>query len=115
MIRQWANFFSRWDVILCPPAPVSVLKHDHEPNIMIRTLDVNGTKRPYLDFLHWAALAAGGNLPATVAPVGFTPDGMPRGVQIIGPMMEDRTPVAVSQMLEAMQGGFRASPLALGV
>jgi amidase len=106
MIRQWASFFTRWDVILCPPAPVSALKHDHEPNIMIRTLDVNGEKRPYLDFLHWAALAAGGNLPATVAPVGFTPDGMPMGVQIIGPMMEDRTPVAVSAMLEAIQGGF---------
>jgi amidase len=106
MIRQWASFFTRWDVILCPPAPVSALKHDHEPNIMMRTLDVNGVKRPYLDFLHWAALAVGGNLPATVAPVGFTPDGMPRGVQIIGPMMEDRTPVAVSAMLEAIQGGF---------
>ncbi len=113
MIRQWASFFSRWDVILCPPAPVSALRHDHEPNIMIRTLDVNGGKRPYLDFLHWAALAAGGNLPATVAPTGFTQDGMPMGVQIIGPMMEDRTPVAVSAMLEAMQGGFRAPPMEL--
>jgi amidase len=115
MIRQWASFFTRWDVILCPPAPVSALKHDHEPNIMIRTLDVNGGKRPYLDFLHWAALAAGGNLPATVAPAGFTQDGMPMGVQIIGPMMEDRTPVAVSRMLETLQGGFKISPAALGV
>jgi amidase len=115
MIRQWASFFSRWDVILCPPAPVSALKHDHEPNIMIRTLDVNGEKRPYLDFLHWAALAAGGNLPATVAPAGFTQDGMPMGVQIIGPMMEDRTPVAVSRMLETLQGGFKISPAGLGV
>jgi amidase len=115
MIRQWASFFTRWDVILCPPAPVSTLKHDHEPNIMARALDVNGGKRPYLDFLHWAALAAGGNLPATVAPAGFTPDGMPRGVQIIGPMMEDLTPIAVSQMLETLQGGFRVSPAALGV
>jgi amidase len=113
MIRQWASFFTRWDVILCPPAPVSSLKHDHEPNIMIRTLDVNGGKRPYLDFLHWAALAAGGNLPATVAPAGFTPEGMPRGVQIIGPMMEDRTPMAVSAMLETLQGGFQVSPSAL--
>jgi amidase len=113
MIRQWAGFFTRFDVILCPPAPVSALRHDHEPNIMVRTLDVNGETVPYLNFLHWAALAAGGNLPATVAPAGFTPDGMPRGVQIIGPMMEDRTPLAVSGMLEGLQGGFRAPPIAL--
>ncbi len=110
LIRQWAAFFARWDVILCPPAPVSVLRHDHEPNIMARTLEVNGVPLPYLNFLHWAALAAGGNLPATAAPAGFTPDGMPRGVQIIGPMLEDRTPIAVSAMLERLQGGFKAPP-----
>ncbi len=115
LIRQWAAFFQRFDVILCPPAPVSALRHDHEPNIMARRLDVNGTPVPYLNFLHWAALAAGGNLPATVAPAGFTPDGMPRGVQIIGPMLEDRTPIAVSAMLEAAQGGFRAPPMVLAI
>jgi len=114
LIRQWAAFFRQWDVVLCPPAPVSVLRHDHDPNIMNRTFDVNGEALPYLNFLHWAALAAGGNLPATVAPAGLTPEGMPRGVQIIGPLMEDRTPIAVSAMLERLQGGFLAPPLAAG-
>jgi amidase len=111
LMRQWAAFFSQWDVVLCPPAPVSALRHDHNPNIMARTLDVNGTAVPYLNFLHWAALAAGGNLPATVAPAGFTPVGMPSGVQIVGPFMEDRTPIAVSAMLERIQGGFVPPPL----
>jgi amidase len=111
LIRQWAAFFDKWDVILCPPAPVASLRHDHEPNIMARTLDVDGGQVPYLNFLHWAALAAGGNLPATVAPAGLTPEGMPRGVQIIGPFMQDRTPIAVSAMLEAIQGGFRPPPI----
>ncbi|MGL4637836.1 MAG: amidase family protein [Beijerinckiaceae bacterium] len=111
LIRQWAAFFTRYDVVLCPPAPVAALPHDHEPNIMIRTLDVNGEKIPYLNFLHWASLATGSNLPATVSPAGMTPDGMPRGVQIIGPMMEDRTPIAVSMMLEKLQGGYHAPPM----
>jgi amidase len=111
IIRQLAVFFSQYDVILCPPAPVASLAHDHEPNIMARTLNVNGAKVPYLNFLHWAALAAVGNLPATVAPVGFTPEGMPRGVQIIGPPMEDRTPIAVSIMLEHLQGGYKIPPV----
>jgi amidase len=110
LIRQWAAFFEKWDVVLCPPAPVSALRHDHEPNIMNRSLDVNGQAIPYLNFLHWAAPAAAGNLPATVAPAGLTPEGMPRGVQIIGPALEDRTPIAVSGMLEALQGGFKPPP-----
>ncbi|MFM9975693.1 MAG: amidase family protein [Beijerinckiaceae bacterium] len=111
LIRQWAVFFQKYDVVLCPPAPVASLRHDHEPNIMIRTLDVNGQKRPYLDYLHWAALASGANLPAAVVPVGFSSDTMPRAVQIIGPAMEDRTPVAVAMMLQGLQGGFHAPGL----
>jgi amidase len=114
LVRQWATFFSQWDVVLCPPAPVSALPHDHDPNIMARTINVNGEALPYLNFLHWAALAAGGNLPATVTPAGLTPEGMPRGVQIIGPWMEDRTLIAVSAMLERLQGGFLAPPMARG-
>jgi amidase len=115
LFRQWSVFFSQWDVVLCPHAPVSALRHDHDPNIMARTLDVNGEALPYLNFLHWAALAAGGNLPAAVAPAGLTTEGMPRGVQIIGPFMEDRTPIAVSAMLERLQGGFRPPPLVEGL
>ncbi len=115
LFRQWSAFFSQWDVVLCPPAPVTALRHDHDPNIMARTLDVNGEALPYLNFLHWAALAAGGNLPAAVAPAGLTTEGMPRGVQIIGPFMEDRTPIAVSAMLERLQGGFRPPPLVEGL
>jgi amidase len=111
LIRQWAAFFEKHDVVLCPPAPVACLRHDHEPNIMARTLDINGSKRPYLDFLHWAAPAAAGNLPAAIGPAGFTWDGMPRGVQIIGPTMEDRTPVAVAALLQDLQGGFKAPPI----
>jgi amidase len=115
IIRQCAVFFSQYDVLLCPPAPVAALPHDHDPNIMVRSLDVNGVKVPYLNFLHWAALAAVGNLPATVAPVGFTIDGMPRGVQIVGPAMEDRTPIAVSIMLEKLQNGYKAPPCIRGI
>jgi amidase len=110
LIRQWAAFFQRFDVLLCPAAPVASLRHDHEPNIMKRILPINGGSAPYLDFLHWAAPAAGANLPAAVGPAGYTAEGMPRGVQIIAPFMEDLTAVAVAGMLQEMQGGFRPPP-----
>jgi amidase len=112
IIRQWASFFERFDVVLCAPAPVAALRHDHEPNILARLLDIDGTPVPYLNFLHWAAPAAVGNLPAATAPAGLTAEGMPRGVQIIGPFMEDRTPIAVAAMLERAIGGFRPPDIA---
>ncbi len=110
--RQWAQFFTRFDVVLCPPAPVSFLPHQDDPNVMARTIEVDGAPRPYLDFLLWAGLAAGCDLPAASAPCGFTPEGMPRGVQIIAPLMEDRTASATAGMIQDAFGGFRAPPLA---
>ncbi|WP_158817274.1 amidase family protein [Methylocapsa sp. S129] len=97
--RHWARFFERFDIVLCPPAPVGAIRHDHRPDVHQRTLDVDGIARPYLDFLHWSALSSGPGLPATAAPVGLGPDGMPRGVQIIAAMDEDLTAIAAAAMI----------------
>lgn len=110
--RRWARFFESWDVVLCPPAPVGWLAHDHEPDIHARTLSVDGEPRPYLDFLVWAALASGADLPAVSAPVTMSERGTPLGVQIIAAHAEDRTAIAVARMLEAITGGWRAPPMA---
>ena len=112
MKRKWAQFFQRYDAVLCPPAPVGAIVHDHGPDFFARSLSVNGEAHPYLDFLKWASLATGADLPAAVAPVMLGPDGLPRGVQIITAAHEDRTAVAVAAMIEALGGGFRAPPLA---
>jgi len=97
--RDWARFFERFDILLCPPAPVGAIPHDHRPDIHQRVLQVDGIARPYLDFLHWSALASGAGLPATVAPVGFGPDRLPRGVQIIAAMGKDMTAIAAAAMI----------------
>jgi amidase len=97
--RHWARFFERFDVVLCPPAPVGAIRHDHRPDIHQRVLEVDGVARPYLDFLHWSSLASGPGLPATVAPVGVGSDGMPRGVQIVAAMDEDLTAIAAAAMI----------------
>jgi amidase len=97
--RRWARFFERFDVVLCPPAPVGAIAHDHRPDVHQRVIEVDGSARPYLDFLQWSALASGPGLPASVAPVGLAADGLPRGVQIIAAMGEDLTAVAVAAMV----------------
>ncbi|HEY1888054.1 MAG TPA: amidase, partial [Roseiarcus sp.] len=48
-------------------------------------------------------------LPATVIPIGVT-DGLPVGVQIIGPEFEDRTPLAFARLIEREFGGFVPPP-----
>ena len=104
--RQWARFFVNYDVVLCPPAPVLAIPHDHSPDIHARVLDVDGEKRPYLDFLVWGSLATGADLPAACAPVGFSSEGLPRGVQIIAAAGEDMMAIAVAGMIERACGGY---------
>ena len=39
-------------------------------------------------------------LPSTCVPVGRTEGGLPVGVQIIGPYLEDRTTIALAGLIE---------------
>jgi amidase len=109
--RQWARFFESYDVLLCPPAPVAAIPHDHAPDVHARTLDIDGTSVPYLDLLKWGSLASGADLPAAAAPVTRTMAGLPVGVQIIAAKGDDRTAVAVAGMLEAVGCRYEPPPI----
>lgn len=62
----------------------------------------------YSDQLVWAGIASAPGLPATVAPVGRSPEGLPIGVQILGPMFEDRKPIRFAELIEREFVGFTA-------
>src|SRR5690606_4762015 len=97
---QRAAFFAASDSVLLPPAPVAAIPHDQAPDIHARTIDVNGTQRPYFDFLLWSSLASAAHLPAVVAPVMRTAAGLPTGVQIVATEWADATAIAVARLLE---------------
>jgi amidase len=103
--HQWAMLFKEWDVVLCPPMPTPAFKHDRA-EASARRLDVDGQTLPYDNNFVWAAPATAAGLPATVAPIGRTDSGLPIGVQIIGPNLEDLTPIQFAQLLEQAYGGF---------
>ena len=105
-----AEFFTRVDAILMPVAMVPAIPHDHSEPFPQRVIEVNGAARPYTDLMAWIALASVTHLPATVVPVGRTASGLPVGVQIVGPYLEDRTTLAVGRLMEEQLGGFVAPP-----
>lgn len=85
--------------------------HDHRERPE-RQLVVNGLAEEFN--LHvpgfWAAIATLPYLPATSAPAGRTPGGMPVGVQIVGPYLEDRTTIEFARLLAETTEGFVPPP-----
>ncbi|MET9267435.1 amidase [Amycolatopsis sp. NPDC004079] len=110
--RRWAEFFRDVDVLLCPVSPTAAFPHDQrpDPSWSLRTLRINGSDRPYREMLPWISLSSLNYLPAAVAPVGATRDGLPVGVQVIAPHLHDRTAVRFAQCLAEAIGGFRRPP-----
>ncbi|MFG2403492.1 amidase [Streptomyces brevispora] len=104
----WRQLFAEFDAVVCPITPTPAFPHDHTPNPMERRIDIEGAEYPYFDQLVWAGLPTMPGLPATAVPAGRSPEGLPVGVQLIGPMFEDRTPLRLAELLEREIGGFRA-------
>ncbi|MBA3905970.1 MAG: amidase [Pseudonocardiales bacterium] len=104
----WRQLFAEFDVVVCPITPTPAFPHDHSPNPMERRIDIDGVEHPYFDQLVWAGLATLPGLPATAVPAGRSPEGLPVGVQLIGPAFEDRTPLRLAELLEQKIGGFEA-------
>ena len=106
----WHEFFKRFDVLLTPVAATPAFLHDRNPNRDERTVKVNGKSVPYAEQLFFAGLASLSYLPATAAPIGLTTEGLPVGLQIVGPEGEDPTTIEFARLLAAEIGGFVPPP-----
>jgi amidase len=100
-LRQaWLPFFENHDAFLMPVDFLPAFPHDHSEPEAARLLATPEGKRHYWDQLFWISFATVTGLPATVAPVGLTSGGLPVGIQIMGPWLEDATPIFVAEALE---------------
>ncbi|MFI9407092.1 amidase [Nocardia sp. NPDC052316] len=106
--QGWRQLFGEFDAVVCPITPTPAFPHDHNGGLEARLIDIDGVDYPYFDQLVWAGVATMPGLPATAVPAGRSPEGLPVGVQIIGPMFEDRTPLRLAELLEQEIGGFQA-------
>ena len=98
------------DVFLCPVNFAPAFPHDDRP-FEQRTIATPEGERPYNDQPFWISHASLAGLPAVSAPVGRTPDGLPVGAQIMGPLYEDDTAITFAELLAEVIGGYEPSPL----
>ena len=61
---------------------------------------VDNDERPYFEQVFWAGIAIASYLPSTVIPTGLTEEGLPIGIQIIGPEYGDLKTISLAKLLE---------------
>jgi len=104
---RWHEFFQNYDVVLAPVTPTTAFPQDQR-KFSERMLRVDNVEIPYFKQVFWAGLSGVVYLPSTVIPTGLNPQGLPIGVQLIGPEYGDLITIGIAAALE--QDGFRFEP-----
>jgi amidase len=107
LIASWQRFLSEWDVLLCPVAMTAAFPHCETGAPQV----VDGVEVNY-----WRQIGFTGpfNLtghPAVVIPIGFDPDGLPIGIQIVARRWEEERLLATAALLAEVAGPFEAPDL----
>ena len=103
---MWEEFFASFDVLICPVVFTTAFDHNHEPDMYNRTITVDGVDRKYFELTVWPSVATLPQLPSVAIPIGHNAEGLPIGVQVIGPYLEDYTPIAFAQAIEGVCSGY---------
>ena len=110
-LRDWdvlkqgmATYFSRYDLLLCPTFPLPAYPHGvDELTIAGETLP---TRHVNKSALAWNLTGS----PDVSVPFGWSSDGLPIGVQIVGRHLEEATVLSAAAALERMRGDSSRHP-----
>lgn len=95
----------KYPVLICPTAAIPAFRHGE------REWRVEGKTVKYLDawsYCEWFNLLG---FPAAVVPMGYSEQGLPIGVQIVGRPWEEEVVLAIAARLEKDGGRRKAPPL----
>jgi amidase len=106
----WQAHFRDQDAFLMPAHFVPAFAHAHLPSWRERKIDTPEGKREYSDVLRWVSIPTLTGCPATIVPVGLTKQGLPVGLQIMGPFLEDGTTISLAGLIADVLGGFQPPP-----
>jgi amidase len=117
LVSSLENFFDEWDVWLCPVSCTPAYRHikpkryfgpyalydreilvDNEP---VNYLVANGSYTTVFNLT---------GSPVVVIPIGYTKDGVPIGVQIVGKRWHDMELLGFAQQIDEVAAAFRNPP-----
>ena len=102
----WEAFFGDWDALLCPVAMIPAFPHWPTD----APLPVDGTLEPYWRIIgHCGPFNLTGH-PVVVIPAGRDPDGLPIGVQVVGPRWGEARLLRIAAAIAEVAGPFQRPP-----
>ena len=110
LTQRWESFFRDVDLLICPMA----FGPAFERTKIGTRISFGGEDMPYLDYV-WpftACFNASGN-PALNIPLGLNPDGLPLGVQVVGPWWSEPELIRFANLSAGLTPGFIPPPLSV--
>ena len=96
VFHQFRELFDRYDLLLTPAAPVRPY-----PVVMNFPQEINGrTFENYIDWIAPAFLITLVSLPAGSVPAGKTREGLPVGLQIVGPRFDEPRILGLAKLIQ---------------
>jgi amidase len=96
LFQRFARFFEQYDLLITPQSPVKQF-----PVEMNFPTLINGKKLDnYTDWIAGSFLITLMSLPAGSVPAGQTSDGLPVGIQIVGPRFEEPLILSVMKLVQ---------------
>ena len=106
---KWRAFFARFDILVTPMTLIPAFDHPTIPPNR-RRLHIDGQECGFDYLTFYPSLATLAGQPGTAFPAGFNRAGLPLGLQLIGPNLEDFTNLKFAELLAEEFGGFQAPP-----
>lgn len=107
LYHEVVEFFRKYDLLLCPAAIVPPFDAERR-----YVEEVEGQR--FDNYVDWLAITYAITLtgcPAASAPAGLTPDGLPVGLQLVGPPRGEVQVLAGAGLLEGLTGLARRLPV----
>ena len=108
LFRNAAEFFARYDLLVCPTACTPPFDIDRR-----YVTEVDGHRfENYVDWLRLVSAITLTSCPALSLPCGFTADGLPIGLQLVAPPRGEAALISGAAALEEALGLARLTPIA---
>lgn len=106
LLERIRDFFRRWDALACPAAQVTPFSADIEFPVSIEGVPMSS----YIEWMRVCTRISVLGCPAISVPAGFTADGLPVGIQLVGPPRSELRLLQLAAAFEAATEYWRRPP-----